>query len=314
MPHNILIINALKTNKVVWHAACNSLEPQLKNRPIRSQTKPKNQTRKRTAMKMNTNNKTWIAAIASGAAIVSAGLLIAIAPRATGAAEEQHPTSPDPVGNAKPAVGSGSIDIAFITHLDAGLAEQDVYIEREPGSGEVYRITGGDHNMKAPLYKSATKIPHDPFNKENVGPYARGEALGMTAGEWLKQQGKGTYTYSDGVGSLDLEFTGLVPNGVYTMWHAFMPATPPVPFTGTLDLPLGAPDGTESVFKADADGNAKFVHTFQPGLEMSDVWTTAILAINYHSDGKTYGGHPGKFGLNSHIPLFAMLPKRESLK
>jgi hypothetical protein len=210
--------------------------------------------------------------------------------------------------------GMGSIDIAFITHLDAGLAEQDVYIEREPGSGEVYRITGGDHNMKAPLFKSATKLPHDPFNRENVGPYPKGEALGMTAGEWLKQQGKGTYTYKDGVGSLDLEFTGLVPDGVYTIWHAFMPATPPVPFTGTLDLPLGAPDGTESVFRADADGKAKFVHTFQPGLEMSDVWTTAILAINYHSDGKTYGGHPGKFGLNSHIPLFAMLPKGVDLK
>ena len=33
--------------------------------------------------------------------------------------------------------GKQSIDIAFITHLDAQLPEQDVYIEREAGSGEV---------------------------------------------------------------------------------------------------------------------------------------------------------------------------------
>ena len=39
-----------------------------------------------------------------------------------------------------------------------------------------------------------------------------------------------------------------------------------------------------------------------------------MLAINYHSDGKTYGPLPGAFGLNAHIPLFVMLPKREGLE
>jgi len=35
------------------------------------------------------------------------------------------------------------------------MAEQDVYLERVPGSGQVYRVTKGDHNMNAPLYKAA---------------------------------------------------------------------------------------------------------------------------------------------------------------
>ena len=205
-----------------------------------------------------------------------------------------------------------TIEIAFITHLDAGLHEQDIYIERAKGSGKVYRVTSGDHDMRAPLYTTATMTPHNPFDAKDVGPYPKGKAMGMTLGQWLKHQGRGTYTYADGTGKLELSFSGLVPHGVYTMWHAFMPATPPVPFTGTLDLPLGASDGSESVFKADAKGTAKFVHTFKPGLEFSDVWTNAILAINYHSDGKTAGGHPGKFGMNAHIPLFAMLPKKGS--
>ena len=209
--------------------------------------------------------------------------------------------------------GSQSIDIAFITHLDAGLFEQDVYIEREAGSGEVFRVTSGDHNMKAPLYATAEMVKHNPFDLSTVGPHPKGKALGMTLGEWLKHNGQGTYTYKDGTGYLDLSFTGLVPNGVYTMWHAFLPTAPPVPFGGTLDLPLGASDGSESVFVADANGNAKFTHSFKPGLQMSDVWTTAMLAINYHSDGKTYGGDPGEFGNKAHIPIFAMLPKRDGL-
>lgn len=206
-----------------------------------------------------------------------------------------------------------ALDIAFVTHLDIDLPEQDVFIERVQGSGEVYRVTKGDHNMNALLYGTAKETPHDPFNPAAVGPHKKGEALGMTLGQWLKHSGQGRYTCTDGVGSLDLDFTGLVPNGVYTMWHAFMALPPPVPFTGTLDLPLGARDGSESVFTASADGKAAFKHTFQPCLQMSDTWTTSMLAIAYHSDGNTYGGHPGKFGLNAHIPLFVMLPQRAGI-
>ena len=112
----------------------------------------------------------------------------------------------------------------------------------------------------------------------------------------------------------ETEFSGLVPNSVYTMWHAFIALPPTTPFSGTLDLPLGARDGSESVFVADADGKARFQHSFSPGLEMSDVWTTAMLAINYHSDGKTYMANPGKFGLNAHVPLFVMLPNRDGIQ
>jgi hypothetical protein len=206
-----------------------------------------------------------------------------------------------------------SLDLAFVTHLDMGLIEQDVFIEKVPGSGEVFRVTKGYHNMDAPLYKAAVSVPHDPFSEEAIGPYPKGDFIGMTLGQWLKHSGTGRYTCENGQGALDLKFTGLVPNGVYTMWHFFMAIPPPEPFTGTLDLPLGARDGSESVFVADENGNATFRHTFAPCLQLSDIWTTAGLAINYHSDGKTYGGHPGKFGSISHIPIFAMLPLREGV-
>lgn len=206
-----------------------------------------------------------------------------------------------------------SIDLAFVTHLDMDLPEQDIFIEREPGSGKVYRVTKGDNDMKAPLFKAARPVKHNPFSEEAVGPYEKGEALNMTLGQWLKHAGRGTYTCTDGEGALDTSFTGLVPNGVYTMWHAFIALPPTDPFSGTLDLPLGARDGSTSVFVADADGKAAFRHTFRPCLQMSDVWTTSMLAINWHSDGRTYGAHPGEFGYNAHIPLFLMLPNRDEI-
>ena len=214
----------------------------------------------------------------------------------------------------KPAQKDISFEIAFVTHLDKNLPEQDVYIERVKGSGEVFRVTPGDNDMSAPLYKVAVETEHDPFNEDAVGPHEKGEAMGFTLGEWLKHRGTGTYTYKNGKGHLKLAFSGLVPGGVYTMWHAFTAFPPTDRFQGTLDLPLGARDGTESVFTADANGTAEFEHTFRPGLQLSESWTTSMLAINYHSDGKTYGGRPGAFGTVAHIPLFVMLPKREGVE
>ncbi len=84
------------------------------------------------------------------------------------------------------------LDLAFVTHLDMNLHEQDVYIERQINSGEVYRVTAGDHDMNAPLYASATKVPHDPFNPESVGPFPKGRSLNLTLGQWLRQTGQGS--------------------------------------------------------------------------------------------------------------------------
>jgi hypothetical protein len=244
-------------------------------------------------------------------------LLILTASCATSGSDAHHRGGSSPAESAPENAAdaeAASFDIAFVTHLDKELPEQDVFIERESGSGEVWRVTLGDHDMSQALYKTAVRVPHNPFDQAALGPHPKGEPFGQTLGEWLRHTGRGRYTYADGKGRLDLAFTGLVPNGVYTMWHAFTAMPPTEPFSGALELPLGARDGSESIFQADEDGNAVFVHEFSPGLEMSDVWTTSMLAINYHSDGKTYGGLPGDFGLNAHVPLFAILPPREGIQ
>ena len=219
-----------------------------------------------------------------------------------------------PYTQAQAELANTTVNLAFVTHLDMNLPEQDVFIEREPGSDQVHRVTKGDHNMNAELFASAIEVKHNPFDPTMNGPYPKGASLGMNLGDWLKHSGKGRYTYEDGEGSLDLAFHGLVPNGVYTMWIAFVPVVPPKPFPGALELPLGAPDGSETLFTADEHGQAVFKHSFRPGLEMSDHWTKSMLAIAYHSDGRTYAGSPGPFGKVTHVPLISAMPNRKGVK
>ncbi len=205
------------------------------------------------------------------------------------------------------------LDLAFIFHIDEDLAEQDIFVEREPGSGEVYRPTKGDRDMSMPLYATAEPVEHQPFDPEALGPWPKGEALGITLGEWFAAKGTGQYSCVDGQGTLEVSFEGLVPNGVYTMWHDFMAWPPTEPFIGTYDLPVGARDGSENVFITDSNGDAVFERTFKPCLQLSGEHLIADLAIAWHSDGKTYGPLPGEFATKSHVQMYLGLPKRQGI-
>jgi hypothetical protein len=206
-----------------------------------------------------------------------------------------------------------SIKLQFVNHLQAKLPEQDVFIEKVAGSGEVYRVTPADNDMKAPLYAASDTVKHDPFDAKANGPYKKGRALGITLGQWLAATGSGTYRCASGQGTVQLSFKKLVPNGVYTVWYAFLPMPPTQPFTGTLDLPLGARDGSQNSFKSDAQGTATYRVATKPCLQLTGDQLVAMLAIAWHSDGKTYYSDPGAFGLATHVQLFTMLPKATGL-
>ncbi len=103
-------------------------------------------------------------------------------------------------------------------------------------------------------------------------------------------------------------FKNLVPRGLYTMWYFFLPTPPTQPFTGTLDLPLGARDGSQNSFRADASGDAAFRATFKPCLQLSGGQLASGLAVAWHSNGTAYGSDAGPFGYVSHVQLFLLLP------
>lgn len=205
------------------------------------------------------------------------------------------------------------LDLAFIFHIDEDLAEQDIFVEREPGSGEVYRPTKGERDMSLPLYAAAKPVEHQPFDPGALGPWPKGKALGITLGDWFAAKGSGRYRCEDGEGTLKISFENLIPNGVYTMWHDFMAWPPTEPFNGTYDLPVGARDGSENIFVADISGDAVFERTFKPCLQLSGEHLIADLAIAWHSDGKTYGSLPGEFATKSHVQMYLGLPKRQGI-
>jgi hypothetical protein len=205
-----------------------------------------------------------------------------------------------------------STPIEFRFHVDDGLAEQDVFVEGTEAE-TVTRATAADRDMGAALYSAAVRVPHNPFDESTNGPWPKGEPLGITLGQWFAAEGSGSYTCENGEGRLEVAFDGLVPEGVYTMWHYFMAWPPTDPFIGTYDLPLGSRDGAQSVFQADAEGRASFDRTFHPCLQLTGEHLASGLAIAWHSDGQTYGVEPGEFGKDSHVQLYTGLPQRAGM-
>ncbi len=198
-----------------------------------------------------------------------------------------------------------------ITHVAMGLPEQDVFIEREAGSGQVVRIIQGEEAEAAdmPVYAAAAMVEHDLFGTSDapVGPFAKGEELGMTMGEWLAASGQGTYSVTGDRAKIDLTFENLVPNGVYSVWCSRVSFPPNVEI---VDKACGTEDGSQNTFIADAEGNAHFELELAT-LPASSPETSSVIAMAYHSDGQTYGAYPGDFGLNSHVQIAAMIPVPE---
>ena len=197
--------------------------------------------------------------------------------------------------------------VDFRLHVADGMSEQDVFVETSAGADTVSRATAST-SEDAALFATAEPVSHNPFDTSSDGPHAKGADLGLTLGEWLSAEGTATVTCEGEQGSLRAEFTGLVPDGVYTMWHYFMAWPPTDPFVGTYDLPVGARDGSQAGLVADANGQAVYDVSMSPCLQVSGDTLAAGIAIAWHSDGKTHGVAPGDFAKNAHVQLYAGLP------
>lgn len=203
--------------------------------------------------------------------------------------------------------------ITFFDHHTAGMIEQDGFVETSPGSSQVIRVSKDDAGpyLDRPLYGAAVAVHHAPFNAALNGPHAKGTPIGLTLGQWLAATGAADYSCTANSGTIDASFEGLVPDGVYTMWNFYAGKAhmgcADCPFA-TVDFPVGAADGSQSVFNADPNGNATFSATFSPCLQLGSERLVAGLAIAYHSDGRTWGPTPGELGAVSHVQIFTVLP------
>ncbi|MBI2009776.1 MAG: hypothetical protein HYS86_01220 [Candidatus Chisholmbacteria bacterium] len=217
-------------------------------------------------------------------------------------------------GEAQKMAGSGEpMQLQLVNHIQAGLPEQDVFVTGADGeSGVRVDVTEGKEATAGAqeVFSAAVPVEHDPFKlgENPLGPFPKGASLGMTLGEWLAAAGTGSYQVSDSKATLSLNMTKLVPSGVYTVWCSRI-KLPPEPLV--VDTPCGAIDGAENVFSAGRDGSANFNLTMTP-LPESTQSTVNVVAVAYHSDGKTYGPNPGPFGQKTHVQLFYLMPAPEA--
>ncbi len=204
-----------------------------------------------------------------------------------------------------PASAGDDIELTFKNHLQKDLVEQHVYVEREAGSGRVYRVTPVDQHryLDSPAYGTDEIVALAPSNHGVVGPYQIGKALGFTLGDWLAATGTARYRCDGDDGKVEATFDKLVPNAVYSMWYVMAPRPPLEPFK-VLPMPLGARDGTQSSFGANAKGHAEYTVTFSPCLQLSGRQVNTSLVIVWHSDGKTYGASPGPMSTMAHLQIF----------
>lgn len=126
----------------------------------------------------------------------------------------------------------------------------------------------------------------------------------LTLSEFLAADGSATAQCVTGGTKSILHLTGLVPNGVYTVWHLKVVNAP-----GTITLAgigsLGPNDGSGNVFTADANGNGTLTTTSPAGPlslfgSIKSCWLSGVfdnhLVVAYHIDGKTSGKTPGPGG------------------
>lgn len=201
--------------------------------------------------------------------------------------------------------------VPFTNHIDSDLIEVDVYVEGESG---VWRVgpKEADAHANSVIFTTAHSVEHEPEDESKKGPYPKGQSLGMKFGEWLAAKGSSVIKCEGGKGKVEAKFEKLVPEGVYTMWYWTMASTKTIN-RQSIEMPLGAPDGSKATFTAGLDGSAQYSASFEPCLQGSGSRFMTGLAIAYHSDGKTYGYTPGEFGNRSHIHLFNLLPADSDL-
>ena len=188
--------------------------------------------------------------------------------------------------------------------ISMGLPTQWVFVSAN--DDEIVRLENIDEEvLDTPIFASSIKIPTDLQEPFDLGPFPKGDPLGMTLREYTVAGGRGTYMLEGNRALLDFTFYNLIPNGVYTLWcveYTIIPSP-----TVLKEVPCGAPDGSENTFIADEEGNGN-IYLEMDALPISTNAIIQEIAVAYHSDGLTHGESVGEFGKNAHIQLLYDFP------
>ena len=165
-----------------------------------------------------------------------------------------------------------------------------------------------DDVLPVPLFietagKTPPADPNEPLYEARAHqPIVAPDGHHVTLREFTAVEGTASVTCGDGGVDVALTLSGLLPNGVYTIWLATFKAPGLDPAAEDLNMlgmgTLGPHDGSKSAFVASADGKGH-VAAFTPGGALSVMGRMADcplideyewhVAGAFHMDGKTHG-------------------------
>jgi hypothetical protein len=122
---------------------------------------------------------------------------------------------------------------------------------------------------------------------------AEGTPPGTGQAMWMKASGSATRTHADSGDTIAVKASGLVANGLYTLWGVNMEG-------GMTATPLGGAPANE--FRADASGNATHSVSVSANAKFAE------LHVAYHADNQTHGNSPGAMGTETFGHLTGKFP------
>ena len=135
------------------------------------------------------------------------------------------------------------------------------------------------------------------FTDQAMVPLLGPDGMQVTLGEWNNAEGIVNIFCDGDTSHLEFTFSGLLPEGVYTLWVG--------PMDGSTILGTGAlgdGSGTDNILDVDSNGDATISLSMEAGsLSVAGSLASCVLTsqvdivliLDYHIDGKTYGSSPG---------------------
>lgn len=117
----------------------------------------------------------------------------------------------------------------------------------------------------------------------------------FTSEQWMAARGEAeVVAQEDGQDLIELEASGLVPEGLYTLWWVN---------EGTFGTDMGPAGGVpENEFTADAEGNATATVRVPSDNDYQ------MMVVAYHADDQTHGESPGEMGTETFGHLMGPWP------
>lgn len=146
--------------------------------------------------------------------------------------------------------------------------------------------------------------PNEPLYAKNIfdaplgqlNPINAPDGHQITLSEFQQAEGELLVHCKGNSSSIEISLEGMIPNGTYTFWLAYLKNTRKVgeqidfadDFVNQTNPPIGPSNGSGNVVLADANGKIETTLTHSTCILTDEV--ALVIPVLYHLNGKTFGG------------------------